>query len=87
MKLYNVHILETGEELCVAARSADHAAEVIVTFWFARTGSAPGRFDVQAGAPPAYSENSFVRLVADGELAGVIIRQLDGSMIFEAAGS
>lgn len=87
MKLYNVCIRETEEELCVAARSADHAAEIIVTFWFARTGCAPGLFDVQAGIPDAYRDNSFVRLVAAGELAGVIVRQMDGSMIFEAAGS
>ena len=87
MKLYSIPIHETGEELCIAARTSDHAAEVLVTFWFARTGSAPGRFNVQAGAPLAYKNNPFVRLVAAGELAGVIVRQLDGSMLFEAAGS
>ena len=85
MKLYNVCIRETEEELCVAARYADHAAEVIVTFWFARTGCAPGRFDVQAGAPAAYRDSPFVRMVAAGELAGVVIRQLDGTMLFEPA--
>ena len=87
MKLYNVNIHETGEQLCIAARSADHAAEVLVTFWCARSGTMPGRFDVGPGAPAAYGDDPFVRLVADGELAGVIIRQLDSSMLFEAAGS
>lgn len=85
MNLYNVRIRETGEEVCVAARSADHAAEVIVTFWCARSGTMPGRFDVEAGASPAYKNDKFVRLVSRGELAGVIIRQLDGTMIFEPA--
>lgn len=87
MKLYTVTIVETEEQLCVAARSADHAAEVLVTFWCARSGTMPGRFDMQAGAPAVHRDNSFVRLVAAGELAGVIVRQLDGSMLFEAAGS
>jgi hypothetical protein len=85
MKIYGIHIRETGEELCIAARSADHAAEVLVTFWCARSGTMPGRFDVEAGAPPAYKNEKFVRLVAQGEIAGVIIRQLDGTMIFEPA--
>lgn len=87
MKLYTVTIVETGEQLCIAARTSDHAAEVLVTFWAARSGTMPGRFDVQADAPLTYCDNSFVRLVAAGELAGVIVRQLDGSMVFEAAGS
>lgn len=85
MKLYNIAIEETGEELCVAARSVEHAAEVIVTFWCARSGTMPGRFDLKSGALPAYKNENFVRLVAQGELAGVIIRQLDGTMIFEPA--
>lgn len=85
MNLYTTHIRETGEELCVAARSADHAAAVLVTFWCARSGTMPGRFEVEAGAPPIYKNDKFVRLVSQGELAGVIIRQLDGTMIFEPA--
>ena len=85
MKLYNAHIHDTGEELCVAARSADDAAEVLVTFWCARSGTMPGRFYITAGAPPLYKGDTLVRLIARGELAGVIIRQLDGTMIFEPA--
>lgn len=87
MKLYTVKIVETGEELCVGARTADHAAEVLVTFWAARSGTMPGTFEVEPGAPVTFRDNSFVRLVAAGELAGVIVRQMDGSMLFEAAGS
>lgn len=85
MKIYTAQIIETSEEVCVVARTIDHASEVLVTFWFARTGSAPGRYDVEAGAPTAYQNDLFVRFVADGELAGVVIRQLDGSMVFEPA--
>lgn len=85
MKLYSIRIRETGEVLCVAARTCDHAAEVLATFWFARSGTMPGRFEVRPGAPGTYRNSPFVGVVGDGELAGVIIRQLDGSMIFEAA--
>ncbi|WP_057883652.1 hypothetical protein [Tsuneonella troitsensis] len=85
MKLYSIHIRETGENLCVAARSADHAAEVLVTFWCARSGTMPGRFYITAGAPPLYKGDTLVRRIARGKLAGVIIRQLDGTMIFEPA--
>lgn len=87
MKLYTVTIVETGEQLCIAARTSDHAAEVLVTFWAARSGTMPGRFNVQPGIPAAYRDNSFVRLVGAGELAGVIIRQRDDTMLFEPAGS
>lgn len=85
MKLYSVRICETGEELCIAARTADHAAEVLTTFWCARTGMVPGRFEIEPGPPTAYRNDPFVCFVAAGELAGVVIRQLDGSMVFEAA--
>lgn len=87
MKLYTATVVETGEQLCIAARTSDHAAEVLVTFWCARSGRMPGTFEIERGAPAVYRDNSFVRLVAAGELAGVIVRQMDGSMLFEAAGS
>jgi hypothetical protein len=32
MKLFNVTIRGTREELCVAAGTMDHAAEVLITF-------------------------------------------------------
>jgi hypothetical protein len=85
MNLYSIHIRETGEKLCVAARTSDHAAEVLVTFWCARSGTSPGTFEVEPGAPASYKNDKLVRLVSQGELAGVIIRQLDGAMNFEPA--
>jgi len=85
MKLYSVQICETGEELCIAARTNNHAAEVLTTFWCARSGMMPGRFEIEPGVPDAYSNHPYVSFVADGELAGVVIRQLDGSMVFEPA--
>ena len=85
MKLYTVNILDTGEELCVAARSTDQCAEVVVTFWIARSGGAPGEFSVERGAPADYRNDTLVLNVAQGNVAGVVVRQQDGSLLFEAA--
>ncbi len=85
MKMFNVYIVETGEELCVAARSTDHCAEVFVTFWISRSGQAPGEFHVGTDAPDSYQGHPTVQIVAEGDVAGVIVRQQDGSMLFEAA--
>ena len=85
MKLFNVHIVESGEELGVVARTTDHAAEVFVTFRLARTGSAPGEFSIGRGAPVSYQDDIMVRHVAGGDVAGVLIRQPDGSLLFDAA--
>lgn len=85
MKLFNVFITDTGEELCIAARNKDHAAEVFVTFWFARTGEAPGEFHLGAGAPETYAIDKTIDDVARATLAGVIVRETDGSTRFEPA--
>jgi hypothetical protein len=85
MKLFNVTINDTGEELCVAARTMDHAAEVLITFWLARTGNAPGQFSVGRGALSAYGDDYIVQNVAAGDVAGVLVRQTDGSTLFEPA--
>lgn len=83
MKLYGIAISLTGEELCVAASSVDHAAEIFVTFWIASSGSAPGKFAITGGVPAAYQDNVTVNLIGQGDVAGVIVRQTDGSMLFE----
>lgn len=85
MKMFNVYIVETGEELCVAARTTDHAAEVLVTFWCARCGHAPGEFHIGRGAPSAYQNDFIVQNVAAGNVAGVFVRQPDNSLLFEPA--
>jgi len=85
MKLFNVRNDNTGEEMCVAATDMDHAAAVYVTFWIARSGDAPGRFSIGKGAPADFKDNFTVKTVERGEVAGVIVQQLDGSMLFEAA--
>jgi hypothetical protein len=85
MHLFNVTVAETSEELCVAARTTDHAAEVFVTFWIARTGSAPGEFSLGRGAPNGYRSHHVAEDVAAGEIAGIVVRQPDGSMLFEPA--
>ena len=83
VNLYNVYIVETAEELCAAARTFDHAAEVFVTFWIGRTGGAPGEFHVGRGAPAEYAKEPIVRSVTERGLAGIIWRREDGSMRFE----
>lgn len=85
MNLFYAYIVHTGEELCIAARTANHAVEVLMTFWVARTGSAPGEFNIGHGASGPYEDNEVVHNVALGDTAGVIVRQEDGSMIFEPA--
>lgn len=83
MKLFNVHVVGTGEVLCVAARTSHHAAEVFVTFWLARTSDAPGEFSIGRSAPPEYQGDFIVDNVGRGEVAGVIVRHSNGSMLFE----
>lgn len=85
MKLFNVRNDCTGEILCVAARDMDHASAVYVTFWIARSGDAPGRFSIGRGAPAEIKDNFTVKTIERGEIAGVIVHQLDGSVLFEAA--
>lgn len=85
MNLYHATITDTGEELCVTARTTDHAAEVFVTFWIARTGSAPGEFSVGRGAPIGYHGHPVVQNLATGDAAGVLVRQPDGAVLFEPA--
>lgn len=85
MNLFNAHIVQTGEELCIAAGTTDHAAEVFVCFWAARTGGAPGEFAIGRGAPPEFLGDSIVEAVAGGDVAGVVVRQPDESMLFEPA--
>ena len=83
MNLYEVEINETGEVLCVAARNYNHAADVMVTFFIARTASAPGMFSIIRSPGKAYKGSIIFQNVAKGETAGVIVRQPDGSMLFE----
>jgi len=85
MRLYTAQITATGEELCIAARTMNHAADVFVTFWIARTGDAPGQFYISDGPPSAYANNVVVEAVAQGEASGVIVRQKDGSIFFDPA--
>lgn len=85
MNFFTVNIVQTGEELCVAARTSDHAAEVFLTFWCARTGQAPGEFHVRTEPAKAYENNPVVENIAAGEMAGVLVHQSDGSMLFEPA--
>lgn len=85
MKVFNAYVVQTGEEVCVIARSADHAAEVFVTFWIARTGDAPGEFHVEQGAPGALKDDIYVQTIAEGDAAGVIVRHPDGSTLFDPA--
>jgi hypothetical protein len=85
MNLFEVTVAETGEDLCVAARTMDHAAETFVTFWVARTGSAPGEFHIGRGAPLVYAGHPTVEIAASGDVAGVVVLQQDGFMLFEAA--
>lgn len=83
MQLYTIQHIETDEVLCIAARGINHAAQVFVTFLMARTGSAPGRFDVERVPPSDYAGDFFVENVAADDAAGVIIRQANGSMLFD----
>lgn len=85
MKLFNVRNDTTREELCVAATDMDHASAVYVTFWISRSGDAPGRFSIGRGAPAEIKDNFTVKTVERGDVAGVIVQQLDGSMLFEPA--
>ena len=85
MKLFNVRNDNTGEEMCIAATDMDHASAVYVTFWIARSGDAPGRFSICRGAPADFKDNFTVKTVERGDVAGVIVQQLDGSMLFEPA--
>jgi len=85
MKLFNIKNDTTDEEMCVAATDMDHASAVYVTFWIARSGDAPGRFTIGRGAPADFKDNLTVKTVERGEIAGVIVHQLDGSMLFEPA--
>ena len=85
MKIFTIRHTKTDEIICIAARTTNHAAQVFVSFLLARTGSAPGEFHVERGAPPGYVDNFFVRNIAKGDNAGVIVRQTDGSMLFDPA--
>jgi hypothetical protein len=85
MKLFNITIGETGEELCVAARTMDHAAEVFTCFWVARCGSAPSQFSVGKGPPAAFKDEFVIQHAGLGEIAGVLVRHADGSIHFDAA--
>jgi hypothetical protein len=85
MRLYGAYVVQTGDELCVAARTADHAAEIFVTFHIARTGAVPGEFQIGSRAPAAYEGHPVTDAVAQGDVAGVIVRQTDGSMSFDPA--
>ena len=85
MKLFNIFVVQSGEELCVAARTSDHAAEVFVTFWLSRTAEAPGEFHVGRGAPEAFKDDVAAQLAARGNVSGVLVRQADGSTLFEQA--
>lgn len=83
MKLFTVHHVETEESLCIAARNTDHAAQVFVTFILAHTGTAPGEFYVERGVPPEYRNNVVVESVTQRKLAGVIVLQPNGLMLFD----
>lgn len=83
MKLFNARIDATGEELCVVARTMNHAADVVVTFWVARTMEAPGAFSIGRGAPAEYRDDISVKITKAGNVSGVIVRQENGSMLFE----
>jgi len=85
MRLFNIKNDSTGEVLCVAAKDMDHASAVYVTFWIARSGDAPGRFNIGRGAPAEIKDNFTVKTVERGEIAGVIVHQMDGSVLFEPA--
>jgi hypothetical protein len=85
MQLFNVKNDRTSEVMCVAARDMDHASAVYVTFWIARSGGAPGRFSIGRGAPAEIKDNFTVKTVERGEIAGVIVHQMDGSVLFEPA--
>lgn len=85
MKLFNVNVTDTDEEFCVAARGFDHAAEVFITFWAARTGDAPGEFSIDRGAPSSCAGHPTVHAVAHGNVAGVFVRQTDATLVFESA--
>lgn len=85
MRLFNIKNESTGEELCVAATDMDHASAVYVIFWISRSGGAPGRFSIGRGAPAEFKDNFTVKTVERGEIAGVVVQQLDGSMLFEPA--
>jgi hypothetical protein len=85
MKLFNAKNDNTGEVLCIAARDMDHASAVYVTFWIARSGNAPGAFSIGRGAPAEFQDSFTAKTVERGDVAGVIVQQLDGSMLFEAA--
>ncbi len=83
MKLFNARIAQTDEELCIAALSADHASEVFVCFWVSRTGGLPGDFMIGRGAPLDYLGHDAVGTIEAGNVAGVVVRQTDGTMLFE----
>lgn len=85
MRLFNVENDNTGEVLCVAARDMDHASAVYVTFFISRSGDAPGRFSIGRGAPAEIKDNFTVKTVERGEIAGVIVHLMDGSVLFEPA--
>ena len=85
MHLYTAHITNTGEELCVAARTPHHGAEVLATFWIARTGAHPGRFFIKDGPPSTYEDAFTLEIIAEGDASGVIVRQTDGSLHFDVA--
>jgi len=85
VKLYTVHILDTDEELGVAALSTDQCADVFVTFWVSRTGSAPGEFYIEDEMPVSYPDDAIIENVEKGEVAGVLVLQSDGSLLFEPA--
>ncbi len=57
MKLFNARIDDTGEEVCVVARTGNHAADVLVTFWMARTMEGPRAFSIGRGAPSGYQDD------------------------------
>lgn len=87
MNIYNARIDRTGEELGIVARTMDHAAEVFVCFWIARTGSPPGKFDIGSGPPSPLIDNVVIPIIEAGDVAGVVVVLDDGSTTFDPATS
>lgn len=85
MKIYTVHILDTDEELGVAALNTDDCVDVFATFWVSRTGCEPGMFYVEDKVPVSFPEDMIIQHIEEGDLAGVIVLQCDGTLLFEPA--
>lgn len=84
MNLYTV-ITDTGEMVCIAARTIDHAAVAFISVWMGRTGAHPGAFSITMGAPKAYEDDETTETIRLGDVTGMLVRQVDGVMHFESA--